>query len=87
MVLNCVYRSPHAEVPYNIKINLLEFKSLRDGSSRVEMNVVVRNSDSLRALVVGKRGAAIGFVGTTARLELEKIWNRRVHLFLNVKKG
>ena len=55
-----------------------------DGSVRVEMDVLVQ-SESLRKIVVGSRGVAIGSVGKAARLELEKLWKKRVHLFLNVK--
>jgi GTP-binding protein Era len=62
----------------------LSLKEQSDGSRRLEMDILVR-SDSVRQIVVGRRGAAIGSVGRSARLELENMWKRRVHLFLNVK--
>ncbi len=36
-------------------------------------------------IVVGAKGAAIGEVGIAARVELEAILDRRVHLILKVK--
>lgn len=64
-------------VPINLKI-------LADGSTRIEIEIHVER-DSLRKIVVGKNGAAIGSVGIAARTELEKLWKTRVHLFLKVK--
>ena len=73
-----------AEIPYEIVLNPVSAKTLFDGSARIEMDVVVR-SDTLRMIVVGRQGAAIGSVGKAARLELEEMWKKRVHLWLNVK--
>ena len=72
------------EVPYELDVVPVSFKTLFDGSLRVEHDVMVA-SDSVRKIVVGTRGAAIGTVGRGARLELEKMWKRRVHLILNAK--
>ena len=90
-------------------------KELRDGSLRIEFDIVAPTMGS-KKIVVGTQGAAIGVVGRcvdkasapvigaqgrpptqcrtvhavpgrcrTARLELERMWKRRVHLLLNVK--
>ena len=73
-----------AEVPYEVDIAPVSFKPLHDGSLRIEHDVVVAN-ENVRKIVVGKNGAAIGAVGRAARLDLEKMWQRRVHLILNAK--
>lgn len=39
----------------------------------------------VRRIVVGKRGAAIGEIGASARKDLEAMLQKRVHLMLNVK--
>ena len=36
-------------------------------------------------ILVGKNGIVIGEVGKRARIELELMFQRRVHLYLNVK--
>lgn len=59
-------------------------QTLRDKSLRIEMDVWVAH-DSVKAMVVGKRGAVIGEVGKKARLELEKLFSQQVHLILNVR--
>lgn len=73
-----------AELPYEITVMPVSFKVLKDGSLRAEMVLVVP-SDGVKKIVVGKRGAAIKQVGTGARLELQKLWDAKVHLFLSVK--
>ena len=39
----------------------------------------------VRAMVLGKNGEVIGKIGIVARTELERYFNKRVHLILNVK--
>ncbi|HXP98075.1 MAG TPA: KH domain-containing protein, partial [Telmatospirillum sp.] len=41
--------------------------------------------DSQKAIVLGKSGRQIKSIGEKARVELEEIMERRVHLFLHVK--
>jgi len=82
--MDCFYFLCITEIPYEVTVALSSFKILQDLSVRVELDVLVP-SDSVRKIVVGTRGVAIGSVGKAARLELEKMWKKRVHLFLNVK--
>lgn len=73
-----------AELPYELDVLPVSFKPLHDGSLRIEHDVIVAN-ENVRKIVVGRHGAAIGTVGKGARLELENMWQRRVHLILNAK--
>ncbi|GAB4814249.1 hypothetical protein N2152v2_001295 [Parachlorella kessleri] len=72
------------ELPYELVVAPISHKPLADGSVRVEHHILV-DSERLKKIVVGKNGAAIGVVGRSARLELERLWKRRVHLILEVK--
>jgi GTP-binding protein Era len=88
MAAECVreqlFRRFYKELPYRIELKQVDFKTLRDGSTRAELDVIVPD-ENVRMIVVGAGGAAIGVVGRAARLELEALWKRRVHLILNVK--
>lgn len=79
-----IFRAYYKELPYEIRVVPNTIKILADGSTRIDMEIHVAR-DSLRRIVVGKNGAAIGSVGIAARTELEKLWKTRVHLFLKVK--
>ena len=47
--------------------------------------VVYVERDSQKKIVLGKNGQTIKALGQAARLDLEKAFERRVHLFLFVK--
>ena len=83
-LLSVISYNIYAELPYDIRLVPVSHKFLADGSTRIEMNILV-DRDSIRKIVVGKNGAAIGSVGIAARIELENLWKRRVHIFLKVK--
>jgi GTP-binding protein Era len=56
----------------------------RDGSVRIGQVIYVERP-SQRAIVLGEGGRRIKEIGARARLELEAMLGRRVHLFLFVK--
>ena len=51
---------------------------------RIEQTVFVRR-DSQKAIVLGKGGRTMKEISSEARLELEDMFERRVHLFVFVK--
>ena len=72
------------ELPYSAAIETEEWGERDDGSVRIDQTIYVqRNSQKL--IVIGKNGRRIKSIGTAARFELEKLLERRVHLFLHVK--
>ena len=74
----------HQELPYALTVETDKWENKKDGSVRIEQTVYVRR-DSQKAIVLGKGGRAIKEIGAQARLELEEIFERRVHLFVFVK--
>jgi GTP-binding protein Era len=79
-----IYLRLHEELPYRSTVETESWKDFKDGSVRIEQTLYVER-DSQRKIALGKGGAAIKSIGTAAREELEKIFERRVHLFLHVK--
>lgn len=77
------FRRLHQELPYAVEPVHVSWEDFRNGSVRIEQDLVV-DSERHRKIVVGGKGAAIGQVGRRARLVLESAFNRRVHLILNV---
>ena len=74
----------HEELPYEVRVRHTSWEEFRDGSVRIEQALLVPN-DNVRAMVVGKNGAAVGQIGIQARRVLERTFGRRVHLILKVK--
>ena len=74
----------HDELPYASTVETESWEERRDGSVRIEQVVYVERP-SQRAIVLGDHGRRIKAIGARARAEIEKLLERRVHLFLFVK--
>jgi GTP-binding protein Era len=74
----------HEELPYSAAVSTTEFKDLPDGSARIEQVIFVER-DGQRAIVLGKNGQTLKWIGQKSREELSKLLDRPVHLFLHVK--
>jgi GTP-binding protein Era len=73
----------HEELPYGIHVETNEFEVQRDKSIRITQTIIT-NEDRHKGMVIGKGGAMLKLIGQLAREELEKIFNTRIHLFLDV---
>lgn len=79
-----LFLSLHEELPYATTVEPESWEERSDGSVHISQVVMVRR-DGQKAIVLGKNGRQIKAIGTDARVELEKILQRRVHLSLFVK--
>ena len=79
-----LFLSLHEELPYATTVEPESWAERNDGSVRIAQVVTVRRA-SQKAIVLGKNGRQIKAIGTAARVELETILERRVHLSLFVK--
>lgn len=79
-----LYLRVHEELPYAASVETTAFEERRDGSIRIEQTVFVER-DGQRAIVIGKGGTTLKWIGKAARTELADLLGRPVHLFLTVK--
>jgi len=79
-----VYLRVHEELPYAASVETTAFEERRDGSVRLEQTIYVER-DSQRAILIGKGGQTLKWIGEASRKELAGILGRTVHLFLVVK--
>ena len=79
-----LYLQLHQELPYAASVETEGWTDNKDKSIRIEQVIYVERSTQ-KAIVLGKGGKRIKALGQASREELEKIFNRRVHLFLFVK--
>ncbi len=84
MTRESVYRFLHQELPYTTTVETTDWKTLKDGSARVEQTIYVER-DSQKKIVLGKGGETIKKISSTARRAIEEMAGHRVHLFLFVK--
>lgn len=79
-----IYLRVHEELPYAASVETTSFTEKKDGSVRIEQDVYVER-EGQRAIILGKNGQTLKWIGQAAREELGEILDRPVHLFLHVK--
>ena len=79
-----VFLQLHDELPYSSTVETEQWQERPDGSVRIEQVIYVQRPGQ-RAIVLGEGGKRIKTIGARARAELERVMERRVHLFLFVK--
>jgi len=79
-----VFLQLHDELPYAASVETEAWEERRDGSVKIDQVIYVRRPGQ-RAIVLGDKGSRIKAIGARARGELERMLERRIHLFLFVK--
>ena len=74
----------HEELPYAATVETESWSDRKDGSARIEQTIYVER-ESQRPIVLGEHGRMIKAIGAASRAELERLFDKRVHLFLFVK--
>lgn len=74
----------HDELPYRSTVETEDWKTLKDGSARIEQTIYVER-DNQRMIVLGEKGRTIKSIGEAARKEIADAAGTKVHLFLFVK--
>ena len=67
-----VYLRVHEELPYAASVETTAFEERQDGSARIEQTIYVER-DSQRAIVLGKGGQTLKWIGEASRKELAEI--------------
>jgi GTP-binding protein Era len=79
-----IFERLHDELPYRSTVETESWKSLRDGSVRIEQTIFVER-EGHRKIVLGEKGRTIKAIGEAARGEIAEAAEAKVHLFLFVK--
>ena len=71
------------EIPYSIEVAVEEFK---DEGNLIRIRVLIMvERDSQKGIIIGHQGKALKKLGTTARKDIEKFFDKKVYLELYVK--
>jgi GTP-binding protein Era len=79
-----LYLRVHEELPYAASVETTAFEERKDGGVRIEQTIFVQR-ESQRAIVIGKGGQTLKWIGEASRKDLTEILGRPTHLFLTVK--
>jgi GTP-binding protein Era len=79
-----LYLQLHDELPYETTVETESWEEFKDGSAKITQAIFVQRATQ-KAIVLGKGGHQVKKISERARAELEKMFERRIHLFLFVK--
>lgn len=74
----------HQELPYQLTVETEGWKECKDGSVRIDQLIYVMR-DGHKGIILGSKGTTIKSISICARNELEKLFERKVHLFIQIK--
>ncbi len=83
LVREKVLRLTNEEVPHAVTCVTSDFIEKKD-KAIVKVTIIVER-DSLKSIIIGKRGSMLKNIGTKARIDIEKTLGKKVFLELNVK--
>ena len=71
------------EIPYSVEIVTEEFKE-EENLIKISSQILVER-ESQKGIIIGHKGSALKKIGTKARLDLEKFFDKKVFIDLHVK--
>lgn len=71
------------EIPHSIAVLINAYKE-EENIDKIYADIIVEH-DSQKMILIGKKGQMIKKIGTEARIELEKLADKKIYLELNVK--
>ncbi len=84
LVREQIFLQTREEIPYGASVETESFKELKDGSARIEVTIYVARA-AHKMIILGEGGSRVKSIGSRARAELERLLERRIHLFIHVK--
>ena len=72
------------EIPHAVEVEIEELSEREDGLLVIEANAWAE-TESQKAILIGKRGQMVRAIGTAAREEIEALEGRKVHLDLSIR--
>ncbi len=71
------------EIPHSLTCRTVLFEEKKD-IINIHVDIIV-DRDTIKKIIIGKKGERLKAVGTAARIELEEFFNKKVYLELYVK--
>ena len=79
-----LYLRVHEELPYVATVETSVCRACGENRLRIEQTIYVERQGQ-KGIILGHKGATLRQIGTAARLEMQKLFDKRVDLFLFLK--
>jgi len=82
---NSILTYLHKEIPYSIVVSNKGYKLLKNGDLKIKQNLIIKNS-RYKKMILGKSGEKIKKIRESSQKQINKILNRKIHLYLEIIK-
>lgn len=80
---NAILEFLHQEIPYNIKIINNVYMFLKNGDLKIKQSIEINNI-RYKPILLGKKGQTIKRIREKSQMDIKKIFNCNIHLYINV---
>jgi len=84
MVREKIFEQFRKEIPYSTQVLVVNYEERKGEKDLIDAEIIVER-DSQKGILIGKGGAALKKVGSTARIDIEEFLGREIFLRLFVK--
>ena len=82
---NAILKYLHKEIPYNITVRNLLFKSLNNNDIKIKQSIDLTNM-RYKPIILGNKGETIKKIRECSQNEISNIMKSKIHLYLQVNK-
>ena len=82
---NAILKYLHKELPYNIKVKNIDFKYLKNGDIKIKQQLLIEDL-RYKKIILGKKGEKIKSIRESSQIQIKKILEKKIHLYLEIMK-
>ena len=73
----------HKEIPYNVNIQTSNFKTLRNMDIKIKQKIIIKQP-RYKKIILGKKGEMIKKIREESQKKMGKIFNAKIHLYIEI---
>jgi GTP-binding protein Era len=73
----------HKEIPYNVNIQTSNFKTLRNNDIKIKQKIIIKQP-RYKKIILGKKGEMIKKIREDSQKKMSKIFNAKIHLYIEI---
>ncbi|MBL6674631.1 MAG: GTPase Era [Alphaproteobacteria bacterium] len=73
----------HKEIPYNVNIQTSNFKTLRNKDIKIKQKIIIKQP-RYKKIILGKKGEMIKKIREDSQKKMGKIFNAKIHLYIEI---
>ena len=81
---NSLLKNLNQEIPYALNVTNTKWKIINNNNIIIKQNIIA-NKKAYKKIILGKDGHMIKRIRESSQKELSKLFNKKIHLYINIK--